>query len=209
MRSSTRLSNSVGPPLAVLAAAWLIAAPAVADPIPSGERETAKRHAEEAAAHYYAGRFAEALASYQAAHDAEPVPALLFNIAQCHKHLGDHERAIFFFSSYLRNVPDAANRDVALALLEESERALEEERQLRAHRAAVAAAQARERAALRELRARRATEPAAERRDPSLLGRWWFWTAVGGAAAIATGAIVYSVSGDSGPDPSTGIIDWK
>jgi len=38
-----------------------------------------------------------ALVDYQAAYDAEPLPAFLFNIGQCHKNLAHYEKAIFFF----------------------------------------------------------------------------------------------------------------
>ena len=39
---------------------------------------------------------------YTAAHDAKPLPALLFNIAQCHRQLGNHERALFFYRRHSR-----------------------------------------------------------------------------------------------------------
>jgi tetratricopeptide (TPR) repeat protein len=33
------------------------------------------------------------------------LPAFLFNIGQCHRKLGQHEQAIFFYSRYLKANP--------------------------------------------------------------------------------------------------------
>src|SRR6267154_2713843 len=55
------------------------------------------------------GRFAEALADYQSAYEAKPLPGFLFNIAQCYRNVGNFERARFFFRRYLALDPHAPN----------------------------------------------------------------------------------------------------
>ena len=48
------------------------------------------------------GRFEEAAADYQAAYEAEPLPAFLFNLGQCYRNLGNYERAQFYFRRYVQ-----------------------------------------------------------------------------------------------------------
>jgi Tetratricopeptide repeat len=53
-------------------------------------------------------------------------PAFLFNIAQCHRQLGNKQEAIKFYRSYLRKVPDAPNAEEVrklIASLEERDHA--------------------------------------------------------------------------------------
>src|SRR5262245_42007516 len=97
-------------------------------------RDRAKAFVEEGALAYQLGRFTEALAAYEKAYEAERLPALLFNIGQCHKMLGDHERAIFFFEGFLRERPEAKSRPLVETLIAESKRELEQQ----AHQAAAA-----------------------------------------------------------------------
>ena len=56
------------------------------------------------------GRFDEALEQYEKAFEAKPLPGFLFNIAQCHRNLGNIDQAIFSYRKYLREAPDADNR---------------------------------------------------------------------------------------------------
>lgn len=69
---------------------------------------------------YDAGLFDEALAGFQAAYTRAPLPGFLFNLGQCERQLGRHDRAIFFFERYLEERPDAANRPLVEELLAES-----------------------------------------------------------------------------------------
>ena len=62
---------------------------------------------ERAQASFSQGRFDEARADYQAAYDLEPLPAFLFNIAQCYRNMGDYERAQLYFHSYTVREPAA------------------------------------------------------------------------------------------------------
>lgn len=62
------------------------------------------------------GKYDEALVEYEAAYEPN-----LYNIAQCHRHLGDYKQALDGFRSYLRLLPQAPNRKAVRALIDELE----------------------------------------------------------------------------------------
>jgi hypothetical protein len=68
------------------------------------------------------GRFEEAAVDYQAAYEAEPLPAFLFNIGQCYRNLGNYERAQFYFRRYVQLDPRSPNRADAEQLIAEMDR---------------------------------------------------------------------------------------
>ncbi len=70
--------------------------------------------------HYSLGEFDRAMASYSLAYRLKPLPAFLFNIAQCHRKLGHFTDAIAMYQNYLVGVPDAANKDVVESLIKEA-----------------------------------------------------------------------------------------
>ena len=70
--------------------------------------------------HYSLGEFDQAMASYSLAYRLKPLPAFLFNIAQCHRKLGHYVDAIAMYQNYLVGVPDAANKDVVESLIKEA-----------------------------------------------------------------------------------------
>jgi tetratricopeptide (TPR) repeat protein len=141
------------------------------------------------------GRFSDALAEYQAAFEAYPLPEFLFNIGQCHRNLGAFDEAIFSFRKYLRLKPDAENREATEELIAE----LEAEK------------------------ARQASKPVKPRVDPIPGGgggaepaeksspfytRWWFWTGVVVVAGAATTAIVLANQEDGLPTGDLPPIDF-
>ncbi|MDF1561472.1 MAG: hypothetical protein P1V51_00430 [Deltaproteobacteria bacterium] len=146
------------------------------------ERQTraeAKTLFQDGQKHYTLGEFDQALEKFTAAYDKLPLAAFLFNIAQCHKEMRNYERAVFFFEGYIREAPDAPNKDVVLELIGESRTALErkqeEERLARleaerleaekaAHEAELAAARAENEKIRKEASERRAKEMAELRR---------------------------------------------
>jgi tetratricopeptide (TPR) repeat protein len=65
---------------------------------------------ESATTHYDLGEFAESLKDLTAAFRLRRDPALLFNIAQCHRQLGNYGDAARTYRSFLREQPDAPNR---------------------------------------------------------------------------------------------------
>ncbi len=76
-------------------------------------------------AEYNLGHFGKALEKYEAAYKIKAVPALLFNIAQCHRQLGDMREAATTYKGYLRTANEKdPNRSKAEALLAEVESAI-------------------------------------------------------------------------------------
>ena len=165
---------------------------------------------------YNLGRFQEALEDFSEAYELYPSAEFLFNIGQCHRELGNHERAIFFFDGYLRERPDAPNRDVVEAAMAESQAALERQRQeeeLERQRQEAAEAAANDSAT-------ESAEPV-ETDDHSGEGevsrrghrRWWIWTLIGvvvaGAAAGTALGITLSNHDTVLPSGSLGTEDWR
>src|SRR4051812_22084358 len=122
--------------LTLIALALLCAMPRLSR---AENKDAARRAYAEGRRRYDLNEFAPALEAFKRAYLNYEDPAFLFNIAQCHRQLGKKEEAIGFYRSYLRNKPDASNRDDVKATLAklESEVAEENER-LAAARAAEA-----------------------------------------------------------------------
>src|SRR5678815_2291227 len=83
-----------------------IASPAQA----ADARAEAKAHFERGSVLFDLQRYDEAAAEYEAAYEAKPDPALLFNLAQAYRLAKKPERAIAAYNSYLRRLPQAKNR---------------------------------------------------------------------------------------------------
>src|SRR5262249_3013755 len=73
--------------------------------------------ADDAATHYKKGRSLYNVSEYRAALDEfkqayvlHEDPAFLYNIAQCHRQLGNHREAITFYKRFLNESPKASNR---------------------------------------------------------------------------------------------------
>jgi hypothetical protein len=74
------------------------------------DEKQARNLYERAEKNFDVGKFVDALADYQSAYEAKPLPGFLFNIAQCYRNMGNFERARFFFRRYLTLDPRAPNR---------------------------------------------------------------------------------------------------
>ncbi|MEJ7600111.1 MAG: tetratricopeptide repeat protein [Kofleriaceae bacterium] len=178
-------------------------------------KEDARAHVVVADTHFKLGRFEQALEQYTKAYELFPVPALLFNLGQCHRSLRQWERAIFFFKGYLREAPNAPNRAIVEDLIRENELAAREEAAARTAEESAARAAAQEQVKLEaqrrneeRLRAEKETRTDDAVRDARktperapLYRKWWFWTAVGGAA-LATGGTAYYFSRSTTVDPT-------
>lgn len=70
----------------------------------------AKGHFQKGTRLYEVGDYREALDEFKAAHLAKPDPAFLYNIAQCHRQLGDAGQAVTLYKRFLVASPNAANR---------------------------------------------------------------------------------------------------
>jgi hypothetical protein len=100
--------------LALLAAcAW--AAPATA------ADEAAEAHYKKGRSLYNVSEYRAALDEFKAAYVVHEDPALLYNIAQCHRQLGNHREAITFYRRFLNESPAAKNRKEIERLIGELE----------------------------------------------------------------------------------------
>ncbi|NOK19354.1 tetratricopeptide repeat protein [Corallococcus carmarthensis] len=107
---------------------------------------------------YDLGEFDRALKAFSEAYRLKPLPAFLFNIAQCHRQLNNPSRAAFFYRRYLSlSQGEPANADVVRELIAEMDtkaRVQDEQRRERERFARDRELQrAREQAALAEARA--------------------------------------------------------
>jgi tetratricopeptide (TPR) repeat protein len=150
--------------------------------------QTARAHFESGQSLYDVGEFARALVEFKESFLASDDPVLLFNMAQCHRQLGQAAEAVRLYRSYLRRKPDAPNRP-------EVERRIEE---LRATAPAAPAppppGAAVPPAAIIE------TRPAVSPEEsPPLYRRWWFWAAVAGVAAAGVTVALTAGRGTARP----------
>lgn len=127
MRRSTRSRRRSASPerwlVAVFAALALLGASSHAR---AEDAEEAKRHFDKAELAYKLGRYAEAIEQYEAAYKAMPEPAFLFNVAQSHRQQYQIDKkplhiykALSLYKAYLRDSPEAKNRQVVLKLVDE------------------------------------------------------------------------------------------
>ena len=182
---------------------------------------------------YKLARFEQALAEYTKAYEKFPAAPLLFNIAQCHRNLGQYDKAVFFYEGFLREArKDDPNRSVVEDLLRESRDALAKQQAARADEARQHAdAEARDRADAEARKraddeAKRRAEDDARRRaeedrrlamarqqpvESPVYKKWWFWSAIGGAAVAAgvTGFVVTRSSTIVEPSGSLGGLDRR
>lgn len=83
-----------------------LALPAVAQ----DNKEQAREHFKSGQTHYALGEFTEAVTEFREAYRLQNQPGILFNIAQAMRQLGQFKQAYFYYSQYLHQRPDAANR---------------------------------------------------------------------------------------------------
>lgn len=191
----------------------------VASPVSAANREKqdagetqARAAAQVAKGEYERGEFASALASFEKAYALKAVPGLLFNIAQCHRQLGNHERAIVYFQRFLESSPNPAQANATRELMatekakhaaseKEKVEAVEQARRLEVERAREAAARAEAEAAQHrsDLNASIKEGPPEAVENRPAYTRWWFWTAIG---AVAVTAAVTSVVVVTAPRPT-------
>jgi tetratricopeptide (TPR) repeat protein len=170
----------------------------------------ARQHYEQAVAHYNLDEFAPALAEFREAYRLKPDPSFLFNIAQCHRKLGDTDAALDFYRKYLRSLPDAPNRaDVERMIAD-----------LRARQPAPAPSAPPPPVEVPPAPPPPAASPAATPAPSALVTlapgpapetpapvyrRWWFWTALG---AVVVGGVAAGVAlTRPAPQPYQGNLD--
>jgi hypothetical protein len=165
---------------------------------------------ERAQASFSQGRFDEARADYQAAYDVEPLPAFLFNIAQCYRNMGDYERAQLYFHRYTVREPRGPNRPAAERLAAEMSKLAEARRHELGAGAPMGesaetpsgvvtrppltpppdhAASGRQTSVLA---VRDSGQPAPA--SPPIYRRGWFWAGVGGVVLLGAAAAALTLS---------------
>lgn len=102
---------------------------------PDGERsdaelDEARSRYDRGIKHYNLGEFEAAIVEFKAAYELSGEPDLLFNIAQAYRLAEDYKEALFFYDSYLRLRPDAANRADVESRIAATRKLLEEQKQL-------------------------------------------------------------------------------
>lgn len=90
--------------------------------------KAAREHFERGTRLYDLGQYAGAAKEYEAAYEAKDDPALLFNCGQAYRGARNPEKAIVFFKSFLRKMPDAPNRAEVEARIAELQRVIEMQR---------------------------------------------------------------------------------
>lgn len=195
-------SSSVRVVLA-LSIALLCGSALAQDTAPQDPREQARAIAADATQHYNMGRFDRALERYQEAYEVFAAPQLLFNLGQCFRELGNHERAVFYFERFLEQMPDAPNVETVRGLIvdvraemereaareEERRRAEEERERLRLqHERELREAELRARSAERDRERDLDSSLGGERRDDEgVAQKWWFWTILAGVVVAGAG----------------------
>jgi tetratricopeptide (TPR) repeat protein len=86
--------------------------------------EKAREHYLQGDAFYKLDKYPQALAEYEQAYLAKPDPSFLYNIAQCHRLMGNRAEAVRFYRRYLKDAPHAPNREVADKHIKDLEAAL-------------------------------------------------------------------------------------
>jgi tetratricopeptide (TPR) repeat protein len=171
---------------------------------------------------YDVGDYAKALEQFKLAYLNYEDPSFLFNMAQCHRALGDKQEAIRAYKSYLRNSPDAANAGDVRRIVAELESAVAQER---------AAAEASSRAANAPppgtLPPPHETAPAAAPSSPVVTATpaaqvetsapppakakrktWWIWPVVGVVVAGAAVGLAVGLTAKSTTESSLNTVHF-
>jgi hypothetical protein len=172
----------------------LLGSPALADEPKRAEdeaKEKARLHNARAKRLFNLGLFGQAADEYTKAYQAKAAPAFLFNLGQCHMRIKKRrniEKAVFYFKSYLQNVPDSPMR-------EEVEQEIQRlELQLKLMPAPKKPKEPEDK-----------KPPVVVKKTPAkpFYKKWWFWTIVGVAVAGATvGTAVAMQPEDEAPFPT-------
>jgi len=75
-----------------------------------GSKDAARAAFKSATQHFNLGEYAEALDAFKEAYRNFEDPVFLFNIAQCHRMMGNKQEAVRGYRTFLREAPDAPNR---------------------------------------------------------------------------------------------------
>ena len=182
-------------------------------PAAFADASAAKEHFRRGKEAYDLGRFEEALRAYELAYEEDPRPQTLFNIGQCHRHLGNFERAAFSYRRFLDQAqPDPKTRALATDLLAEvEEKAKAQARGELSPPVLTPAPTAEPTNGAEVALTTAATGPEAQAQAKvPLTRRWWFWAGAGAVVlAAGAGAAAMAAQGPDGPSPSLGTADLR
>lgn len=182
----------------------------------------------EAEEFYRAGDFQEALERYEMSYDLSRRPALLFNIGQCYRELGQFEKAAFYYEQYLareRKTKHRKNVQKLIQLVErqaaeknDRERKAQEAELQRLEQERLEKAAALERAERERLAAEADAEAARaerlriksqieaqqsvvddENESRSFTREWWFWSSLGVVVVGAASLSFFLLRDDDPP----------
>ena len=115
-RHARGLSLSLAWALTIGVSVLLLPAPGSADPA------RARAHFDLGKRYFEVDEYRRAIEEFKAAHIEEPDPAFLYNIAECHRHLGENRDAMVFYRRFLAlspaNAPQRATVEKRLAELQ-------------------------------------------------------------------------------------------
>jgi tetratricopeptide (TPR) repeat protein len=181
----------------------LLGCASVAGATEAQERAAAKAAFVEGRKLYDVGEYRSALASFKKAYLHYEDPSFLFNIAQCHRQLGEKTEAIKAYRAYLlrsTNPPNAAEVQRLIALLQTAitdearakqapppaENIAPPEHPAPAH-AEESPARSEPAPAVAASPPSEAAAPAPGERKQPVYKKWWLWTAIAGVAVVGAG----------------------
>jgi len=210
------------PACSFLALALLGAAPVFAAAKGPNDAQ-AREEFRKAQAAYNLGDFEEARRAYSEVYRLKPHPALLFNIAQCERQLGNWDKAVFAYRRFIELAPEGTDVSTAEALLQEMQKKSDEQKAEEA-RLAEQARQKEEAEAIARAEAETKAKLEKQMLEPQVMGgppgseavkpspfykKWWFWTGVG-AAVVGGTVIAIAASSSTEPRPvSLGVVDTR
>jgi hypothetical protein len=111
--------RALGPTLAAMALVLALSSPAIG----ADDRvEEARRHYLQGNAYYRLDKFREALGEYELAYIAKPDPSFLYNIAQCHRLMGNKPEALKYYRRFIKDQSHSPNRPIAEKHIRDIER---------------------------------------------------------------------------------------
>lgn len=171
-----------------------------ASPADQAAAVQAREYFERGEAFFKLEKYKEALEQYEQGYLAKADASFLYNIAQCHRLMGDKPAALRFYKRFLNEATHVPNRPVVEQHIKELEASLSDEAPIPAAPPPEPLPTAPEPAAATPALVAQAT-PASppSRGDQPIYKKWWFWTIVG-AVAIGggVGAFLATRSSSSG-----------
>jgi len=151
----------------------------------------AREYFERGEAFFKLEKYKEALEQYEQGYLAKADASFLYNIAQCHRLMGDKPAALRFYKRFLNEATHVPNRPIVEQHIKELESSLADEAPMPAPPPPDPLPSAPEPATTAPaLMAQPAPAPGPARDQQPLYKKWWFWTIVG-AVAVGGGVAAY------------------